>query len=68
MTFLGFFFCCCPSRRLIKWIKINIKSIIKKTYEVGGLKHFYSGFSFAIARAILLHSGTFAMMEILNSM
>ncbi len=45
---------------------INIKSLIKKTYEVGGIKHFYSGFSFAIARAILLHSGTFCMMEILN--
>ena len=45
---------------------IDIKSIIKKTYDVGGLKHFYSGFSFAIARAILLHSGTFCMMEILN--
>jgi solute carrier family 25 carnitine/acylcarnitine transporter 20/29 len=46
--------------------KINIKSIIKKTYEKGGLKHFYSGFSFAIFRAILLHSGTFCMMEILE--
>lgn len=46
--------------------KINIKSIIKKTYEIGGLKHFYSGFSFAILRAILLHSGTFCMMEILE--
>jgi solute carrier family 25 carnitine/acylcarnitine transporter 20/29 len=45
---------------------INIKSIIKKTYESGGLKHFYSGFSFAILRAILLHSGTFCMMEILE--
>jgi solute carrier family 25 carnitine/acylcarnitine transporter 20/29 len=47
---------------------LSIKNIITKTYEVGGLKHFYSGFSFAIARAILLHSGTFAMMEILDSM
>jgi hypothetical protein len=46
--------------------KMCIKSIIKKTYEVGGLKHFYQGFSFAIGRAILLHSGTFAMMEILG--
>jgi solute carrier family 25 carnitine/acylcarnitine transporter 20/29 len=46
--------------------KINIKSIIKKTYENGGLKHFYSGFSFAIFRAILLHSGTFCMMELLE--
>jgi solute carrier family 25 carnitine/acylcarnitine transporter 20/29 len=55
--------------------KLDIKSIIKKTYEVGeisnlkntnsvnhiiyGIKHFYSGFSFAILRAIFLHSGTF---------
>ena len=46
--------------------KIDISSLIKKTYEVGGIKHFYSGFSFAIARAVLLHSGTFCMMEILN--
>jgi solute carrier family 25 carnitine/acylcarnitine transporter 20/29 len=45
---------------------INIKTLIKKTYEIGGLKYFYSGFSFAIMRAILLHSGTFCMMEILN--
>jgi hypothetical protein len=48
--------------------KINIKTLIKKTYENGGIKHFYSGFSFAIARAILLHSGTFCMMEILTNM
>ena len=46
--------------------KINIKSLIKKTYEIGGIKHFYSGFSFAILRAIFLHSGTFCMMEILD--
>jgi hypothetical protein len=62
--------------------KLDIKSIIKKTYEVSGInnskntsslnnviygiKHFYSGFSFAIIRAILLHSGTFCMMEILS--
>jgi len=45
---------------------INIKTLIKKTYEMGGIKYFYSGFSFAIMRAILLHSGTFSMMEILN--
>ncbi len=44
----------------------NIKYIIKKTYDVGGLKHFYSGFSFAVARAILLHSATFCTMELLN--
>ena len=43
-----------------------IKDIIKQTYKLGGLRHFYSGFSFAVARAILLHSGTFATMELLN--
>ena len=46
--------------------KVNIIDLIKKTYNYGGLKQFYSGFSLAIARAILLHSGTFCMMEILN--
>jgi hypothetical protein len=44
----------------------NIINIIKKTYNDGGLKQFYKGFSFAVFRAILLHSGTFSMMEILN--
>jgi hypothetical protein len=33
---------------------------------MGGLRLFYNGFSFALIRAILLHSGTFATMEILN--
>lgn len=46
--------------------KINIMSLIKTIYQNGGIKQFYSGFSLAIARAILLHSGTFCMMEILN--
>jgi solute carrier family 25 carnitine/acylcarnitine transporter 20/29 len=45
---------------------INIKTIIKNIYNSGGLKQFYNGFSFAVARAILLHSGTFCTMEILN--
>ena len=44
----------------------NIIQLIKKTYKDGGLKQFYNGFSFAVCRAILLHSGTFSMMEILN--
>ena len=44
----------------------NIKNIIKTTYSTGGFKQFYSGFSFAVARAILLHSGTFCMMELLS--
>jgi solute carrier family 25 carnitine/acylcarnitine transporter 20/29 len=43
-----------------------LKEIIKNTYKMGGLRHFYNGFSFAIMRAILLHSGTFATMEFLN--
>lgn len=46
--------------------KMNIMDLIKTTYQNGGLRQFYSGFSMAIARAILLHSGTFCMMEILN--
>jgi len=46
--------------------KINIMSLLKSQWNNGGIKQFYSGFSMAIARAILLHSGTFSMMEILN--
>ncbi len=42
----------------------NIIHIIKQTYKSGTL---YSGFSFAIMRAILLHSGTFSMMEFISS-
>ncbi len=45
----------------------SIKHIINSIYANGGLKHFYSGFSWAIARASLLHSGTFCMMEYLNN-
>ena len=45
---------------------INIKTLIKSIYNNGGIKHFYSGFSYAILRAILLHSGTFSMMEYLS--
>jgi solute carrier family 25 carnitine/acylcarnitine transporter 20/29 len=44
----------------------NIYNIIKMIYNNGGLKQFYNGFSFAIWRAILLHSGTFCTMETLN--
>jgi len=46
--------------------KANITELIKTTYQNGGVRQFYSGFSLAIARAVLLHSGTFCMMEILN--
>jgi hypothetical protein len=45
---------------------VNIIELIQNTYKAGGLKQFYNGFSFAVARAILLHSGTFCMMEILS--
>lgn len=45
---------------------ISIREIIYKIYNSGGVSQFYSGFSFAVGRAILLHSGTFCMMEILN--
>ena len=45
----------------------NIKYIIKNIYNSGGFKQFYKGFSFAVARAILLHSGTFCTMEILST-
>lgn len=44
----------------------KILTLIKNTFNNGGLKSFYSGFSFAISRAILLHAGTFMMFEILN--
>jgi solute carrier family 25 carnitine/acylcarnitine transporter 20/29 len=44
----------------------NINLLIKNIYNNGGFKQFYKGFSFAVFRAILLHSGTFSMMEILN--
>lgn len=48
--------------------KIKIMDLIYSTYKNGDIKQFYSGFSTAIARAILLHSGTFSMMEILNKL
>ncbi len=45
---------------------INISTLIKKIYMTGGFRQFYKGFSFAAARAILLHSGTFCTMELLS--
>ncbi len=45
----------------------SMNSIINSIYSNGGMKHFYSGFGWAAARAILLHSGTFCMMEYLNT-
>jgi hypothetical protein len=44
----------------------GVKQIIKIIYNSGGIKEFYRGFSYALLRAILLHSGTFTMMEILS--
>jgi len=45
----------------------SIKSIINSIYKGGGFSQFYKGFSWAAGRAILLHSGTFCMMEYLNN-
>ena len=45
----------------------NIKSIIHTIYNSGGIKQFYTGFGWAAARAVLLHSGTFCMMEYLSN-
>lgn len=46
--------------------KNTIPNIIKTIYKTGGLLQFYRGFSWAVARAVLLHSGTFCMMEMLT--
>ena len=45
----------------------GFRSVMREIYAKGGMKHFYSGFSWAVGRAMLLHSGTFCMMEILNN-
>ena len=42
--------------------------VMKDIYAKGGLKYFYNGFSWAIFRATLLHSGTFCIMEILQNL
>jgi hypothetical protein len=50
----------------------SIKKIVKDIYNKQGISyvfaHFYKGFSWAAGRAIILHSGTFCMMEALNGM
>lgn len=46
--------------------KGNFIEVFKNLYRNGGMKTLYSGFSFAMGRALLLHSGTFCMMEYLN--
>lgn len=45
---------------------LNIRTLIKNIYAQGGFTQFYKGFSWAIARASLLHGGTFLMMEVLD--
>ena len=45
----------------------TFNSVMREIYAKGGPKHFYSGFNWAVARAMLLHSGTFCMMEVLSS-
>ena len=47
--------------------KYSFRNVIKDLYNQGGYKIFYKGFSWAAYRAILLHSGTFGMMEILTN-
>lgn len=41
--------------------------VMNEIYAKGGIKYFYSGFKWAVCRAMLLHSGTFCMMEILTN-
>ena len=40
---------------------------VKNMYNNYGLTYFYKGFSWAAGRAVLLHSGTFCMMEFLHN-
>ena len=47
--------------------RLGFSSVMREIYAKGGIKHFYSGFSWAVGRAMLLHSGTFCMMEMLNN-
>lgn len=46
---------------------VSINTLVKNIYNTGGFRQFYKGFSFAAARAILLHSGTFCTMELLSN-
>ena len=45
----------------------RFSNVMREIYAKGGIKHFYTGFSWAVVRAMLLHSGTFCMMEVLTS-
>lgn len=49
-----------------KITKKGFQDVLLDIYRAGGIRHFYSGFSWAVARAMLLHSGTFCVMEFLN--
>lgn len=58
----------------MSWVFIypqdRIKTIIQSNTNINtnlNIFNLYKGFSFALARAFLLHSGTFCMMEYLNS-
>ena len=55
---------------IFKNSKINMYNIINNIYKekgfANGLKYFYTGFNWAAGRAMLLHSGTFFMVETLN--
>ena len=44
----------------------SITKIIGNIYKEGGIRMFYKGFHLALLRAVPLHAGTFAMMEVLK--
>ena len=44
----------------------SILNIVKNMYSTYGITYFYKGFSWAAGRAMLLHSGTFYMVGLLN--
>lgn len=48
-------------------IKFTDITNIIRALSAGGIRSLYTGFSYALIRAITLHSGTFTMMELLNS-
>ena len=47
-------------------VQSTYSQIIRNMYTSYGITYFYKGFSWAAGRAMLLHSGTFYMMEVLN--
>ena len=47
--------------------KHNFITVMNDIYSKGGIKYFYKGFSYAVVRAMFLHSGTFCMMEFLQN-